>query len=168
MDVIATLNYHNHQLEDYKADTYQLKSCRTHAKHSQQILGKSSMLLRELTHVHTNFRSTNAYQPCILPGENCGKKKLNESKFCEMLHKTTFCSDNGVVFYWNEMFLLAELTNIQFDGTFFPVATQMSQLWSVFVAVGRDTLSTMYCLTTLKSEEIYSGIIHYNRQHHSV
>ena len=72
----------------------------------------------------------------------------------------TSSTDTGVVFFSNEMgTLLAEVINIQFDGTFFTVPTQFSQLWTIFVAVGRHTLPAIHCLMTAKSQELNKAVL---------
>ena len=51
--------------------------------------------------------------------------------------------------------LLSEVTNIEFDGTFYTVPIQFTQLWTVFVSVGRHTLPAIHCLRLSKSNELY-------------
>ena len=64
-----------------------------------------------------------------------------------MIHTSTFgkyfqfsvTSGNhtGVVFFSEKMMgFLSDVTNIQFDGTFFTVPIQFTQLWTLFVSVG--------------------------------
>ena len=55
--------------------------------------------------------------------------------------------------------LLDEVTDIQFDGTFFTVPTQFSQLWAIFVAVGRHALPALHCLMTVKSQDLYKAVL---------
>ena len=80
------------------------------------------------------------------------------SELCAILPTTDFgnyykfsgtCGNQtAVVFFSDKMNnFLTEVTNIQFDGTFFTVPVQFSQLWTIFVAVGRHTLPTIHCLT---------------------
>ena len=60
-------------------------------------------------------------------------------QFCQF----TVARDNqiAVVFYSDKMRTFpSEITNIQFDGTFFTVPVQFSQLWTIFASVGRHTL----------------------------
>ena len=54
---------------------------------------------------------------------------------------------------------LNEVTNIQFDGTFFTVPTQFFQLWTIFVSVGGHTLPAVHCLMTAKSQELYQAVL---------
>ena len=51
-----------------------------------------------------------------------------------------------------------EVTNIQFDGTFFTVPIQFYKLWTILVSVGRHTLPAIHCLMTSKSEILYQAV----------
>ena len=55
--------------------------------------------------------------------------------------------------------LLAEVTNIQFDGTFYTVPTQFFQLWTIFATVGRHTVPAINCLMTAKTQELYKAVL---------
>ena len=89
------------------------------------------------------------------------KISLSAFEFCGMLSATTFgefhqCSvtsgtDTGVVFFSNEMStLLSDVTDIQFDVTFFTVPTQFTQLLHV-------TCNTL--LMTAKSQAPYKAVL---------
>ena len=54
---------------------------------------------------------------------------------------------------------MSEITNIQFDVTFFTVPVQFYQLWTIFVAVGRHTLPAIHCLLTAKSQDLYQAVL---------
>ena len=54
---------------------------------------------------------------------------------------------------------LNEVTNVQFDGTFYTVPTQFSQLWTIFVSVGKHTLPAIHCLMTAKTQELYQAVL---------
>ena len=43
---------------------------------------------------------------------------------------------------------LSQVTNIQYDGTFFTVPIQFYQLWTIFISVRRHTLPAIHCLLT--------------------
>ena len=103
------------------------------------------------------YRSRRTLQPQI---------PSDASEFCEMLPTTNlgnyykFSVTNGnhigAIFFSSEMMhRLDEITNIQFDGTFYTVPKQFSQLWTIFVDVGRHTLPAIHCLMTSKSQELY-------------
>ena len=92
------------------------------------------------------------------------------SELCAMLPTTDFgnyykfsvtCGNQtAVVFFSDKMNnFLTEVTNIQFDGTFFTVPVQFFQLWTIFVAVGRHTLPAIHCLMTAKSQDLYQAIL---------
>ena len=127
-------------LHNHKSDVYQLKTkCKTVAKHSETNLRKvfddvarTDSCPREILFTECEsamYRARRMLQPKI---------PLNAFEFCEMLSTTTLgefhqCSiisgtDTGVVFFFNEISsLLSDVTNIQFDGTFFTVPTQFTQ-----------------------------------------
>ena len=93
------------------------------------------------------------------------------SQFCDMLPTTAFgdyykfsvtCGNDqtAVVFFSDKMKgFLFEVTNVQFDGTFFTVPVQFYQLWTIFVAVDRHTLPAIHCLMTGKSQNLYQAIL---------
>ena len=138
-NLITPLHNHNHQLEDYKTDIFRLKTkCKTLAKQSQNNLRKvfddatrTDPSAREVSFRECEsamYRSRRTLHPKI---------PLSASEFCGLLPSTTLgefhqCSvisetEIGVVFFSNEMStLLAEVTNIQFDGTFYTVPSILS------------------------------------------
>ena len=171
-NAITPLHNHNHPLADYKTDIYRLKTkCKTLAKQSQNNLRKVfddatriDPSAREISFTECEsamYRSRRTLQPKI---------PLTASEFCGMLPTTALgefhqCSvtsgtDTGVVFFSKEMStLLAEVTNIQFDGTFYTVPTQFGQLWTIFAALGRHTLPAIHCLMTAKSQDLYKAVL---------
>ena len=49
-------------------------------------------------------------------------------------------TDTAVIFYSDPMSsVLCEAEHIQFDGNFFTVPIQFTQLWTIFVAIGRQS-----------------------------
>ena len=65
----------------------------------------------------------------------------------------------AAVFYSEQMSaFLAEITNVQFDGTFFTVPKQFFQLWTIFVSVGRNSLPAIHCLMSSKSQDLYKAV----------
>ena len=54
---------------------------------------------------------------------------------------------------------LTDVTNVQFDGTFYTVPVQFCQLWTTSVAVGRHSLAAIHCLMTSKNQDLYSMIL---------
>ena len=66
----------------------------------------------------------------------------------------------AAVFYSEQMStFLAEITNVQFDGTFFTVPEQFFQLWTIFVSVGRHSLPAIHCLMSSKSQDLYKAVL---------
>ena len=96
------------------------------------------------------------------------KIPLTAIEFSDMLssigdhHKFTVrCGEQtGVIFFSDQMTtLLADITNIQFDNTFFTVPCQFVQLRTIFVAVGRHTAPVIYCLMTAKNQDLYQAVL---------
>ena len=107
------------------------------------------------------YRSRRKTQPKI---------PLSAEEFSEMLPGTTYGKHHkftislltqvAVIFYSETMMnLLPEITDIQFDGTFYTVPVQFYQLWTIFVVVDRYTLPAIHCLMTSKSQELYIAIL---------
>ena len=66
----------------------------------------------------------------------------------------------ATVFYSEQMnMFLAEITNMQFDGTFNTVPKQFYQLWTIFVSVGRYSLPAIHCLMSSKSQDLYKAVL---------
>ena len=86
-----------------------------------------------------------------------------------MISSTTFgkfyqclvtCGGNRAIFFSENMIsLLPDVIHFQFDGTFFTVPVQFSQLWTIFGAIGRHTLPAIHCLMTAKSQELYKAVL---------
>ena len=153
-NLITPLKQHNHNIEAYQTDIYQLKTrCKTIAKNIQINLRKvfddvtrndpcaCDISFRECE--SSLYRARRTLQPKI---------PYTAEKFCELIpnkafgqfYQFTVARDNqiAVVFYSDKMrTFLSEITNIQFDGTFFTVPVQFSQLWTIFASVGRHTPS---------------------------
>ena len=98
------------------------------------------------------------------------KIPLTADEFSEMLSTTPYgeyfkihvtCGEEtGVIFFSEQMVaLLSEVTNIQFDGIFYTVPNQFSQLWTVFVSVERHTLPAIHCFMTAKSKDLYKAVL---------
>ena len=166
------LAQHNHSDAEYDTHVYELKTkCKTISKSSQSNLRQ---IFNDVTRNDPSacdisfpqcessmYRARRKLQP-IIP--------LTASEFCDLLPTTTFgdyykfsvrCgNDIGVVFYSEQMStLLSEITNIQFDGTFFTVPIQFFQLWTIFVAVGKHSLPAIHCLMTAKSQDVYQAVL---------
>ena len=142
-NLITPLKGHNHDLKT---------KCKTLAKNSQTTLRK---VFDDATR-NSPFACETSFPQCELTMYRARKTvepkiPLNASEFVDMIHTTTFGKyfkfsvtsgdQTGVVFFSEQMAgLLSEVTNLQFDGTFFTVPIQFTQLWTVFVSVRRHSL----------------------------
>ena len=48
--------------------------------------------------------------------------------------------------------VMADIHDIQYDGTFYVVPTQFYQLFAIFVPIGRNAIPAIHCLMTNKEE----------------
>ena len=162
---------HNHSDTEYDTHIYELKTkCKTISKYSQSNLRQ---IFNDVTRNDPSacdisfpqcessmYRARRTLQP-IIP--------QTASEFSDLLPTTTFgeyykfsvrCGDDvGVVFYSDQMgTLLSEISNIQFDGTFYTVPIQFYQLSTIFVAVEKHSLPAIHCLMTGKSQDLYQAV----------
>ena len=171
-NLITPLKGHNHDVDEYRSEIFALKTkCKTMAKNSQTNLRKvfddatrDSQIACEISFPHCElsmYRARKTVEPKI---------PSNASEFLDLIPNTTYgkyfqfsvtSSDHtGVIFFSEKMSeFLSEVTNIQFDGTFYTCPVQFYQLWTVFVSVGRHTLPAIHCLLTGKGQELYEAVI---------
>ena len=177
-NLITPLTQHHHSNEDYQSNIFDLKAkCKTLAKHTQTNLRKvfddatrTDPSAHDVSFAECEaamYRARRTLQPKI---------PQSASEFSEMLssthlgtyHKFTVTCDGqtGVVLFSDQMkTFMAEVTNIQFDGTFYTVPNQFYQLWTVFVSVGRNTLPAIHCLLTAKNQELYQAVLESLKEH---
>ena len=77
-------------------------------------------------------------------------------------HKSTVIANNqtAIICFSDAMKdFIPQISDIQFDGTFFVVPIQFYQLWTLFVTVGNHTLPAIHCLMTGKEEELYTAVL---------
>ena len=169
-DLITPLSQHDHNIEEYKSDVFDLKTkCKTTAMHSQTNLRlKFLMIQQEVIPVRVKLHLTSANQPCIVRGEICNQKFPDAFKFCEMLCTTSFgkyfpgsvnCGTDTAAIFYSDTMSSAEVIHSQFEGTFFTVPIQFAQLWTIFVAIGRHSLPAIHCLMTAKNQELYTAVL---------
>ena len=171
-DLITPLPPDNHNTEEYRSDVFDLKTkCKKTAMHSQTNLRhvfddttRGDPSAREVSFPEWEsamYRARRRLQP---------KFPSDAVEFCEMLPtaslgkyyqgSVTCGTDTAVIFYSDAMSsVLCEVMHIQFDGTFFTVPIQFTQLWTIFVAIGRHSLPAIHCLMTAKSEELYTAVL---------
>ena len=171
-NLVTPLREHNHTVNEYMTEVFKLKSkCKSSAKSSQTNLRK---VFDDAT--RTDPHSCDISFPECESSMYRARRKiqtkipLTADEFSEMLSTTpygeyfkihvTCCEETGVIFFSEQMVaLLSEVTNIQFDGTFYTVPNQFSQLWTVFVSVERHTLPAIHCLITAKSKDFYKAVL---------
>ena len=171
-DLITPLAQHHHSTEDYQSDIFGLRTkCKTLAKHTQTNLRKvfddatrTDPSAHDISFAECEaamYRARRTLQPKI---------PQSASEFSEMLSSThlgiynkfsvTCDGQTGVVFFSDQMkTFMAEVTNIQFDGTFYTVPNRFYQLWTIFVSVVRNTLPAIHCLLTSKKQELYQAVL---------
>ena len=156
---------HNHGIEEYKSGVYELKTkCKKMAESTQDNLRKifddetrTSLFATEISFNECEssmYRSRRRLQPKIPLTAIEFSVMLPESTFAKR-HKFTVTTDNhtAVVFYSQYMKnYLSEISKIQYDGTFYTVPAQFSQLWTIFVVIARHALPAIHCLMTSKEK----------------
>ena len=55
--------------------------------------------------------------------------------------------------------MLGDISDIQFDGTFYVVPKLFYQLFTIFISIGTHTLPAIHCLMTHKDEDLYTAVI---------
>ena len=171
-NLIYPKSEHNHGLQDYRAEVYAIKTkCKTTAQTSQHNLRqifndvtRSNPSASQVTFKECEssmFRARKILQPMI---------PQSASEFSEVLPTTTFAVNHkatvivdgriAVIIFSDKLYyLLADITNIQFDGTIYTVPKQFYQLWTLFLTVGRHAIPAIHCLLTNKDEELYVAVI---------
>ena len=108
------------------------------------------------------FRSRRLLQPRI---------PRTTLEFCEILPTFTEFAVNlkptvilgdliGVIFFSDKIYeIAADISNIQFDGTFYTVPKLFYQLWTIFFSVGKHVLPVIHCLLNSKEEELYNAVL---------
>ena len=162
-NLIYPKSEHNHPIQDYHTEAYAIKTkCKRIAQTSQHNLRQifnditrsdpsaSQVTFKECE--SSMFRSRKILQPMI---------PQSAAEFCEVLPTTTFAVNLkatinvdgrvAVIFFSDKLYdFLADITNIQFDGTFYTVPRQFYQLWTIFLTVGRHAIPAIHCLLTNK------------------
>ena len=66
----------------------------------------------------------------------------------------------AVIFFSETIFeVLGDISDIQFDGTFYVVPRLFYQLFTIFLSIGRHSIPGIHCLMTHKDEELYTALI---------
>ena len=169
---IILTSQHNQGLDMYNDDIYSMKKkCNEAAKSSGENLRK---IFNDQTRIvpagrkisFVNCESTmycarrnlqpkipqNAFElECTLPGTLYG---------IHFKGSVVIGSDRAFIFFSNELIpLLVDVSGICFDGTFFTVAIQFHQLWTIFIVVNQHVIPAIHCLLTGKSEQLYDTLL---------
>ena len=171
-NLITPLKNHDHSVDLYKTQVYQLKTkCKSVAKNSQTNLRMvfDDVTRRDPGACHISFpecessmyRARRMIQPKIPLTANEFIDMLTTTQYMEHFKFAAISGDQiAAVFYSEQMStFLAEITNVQFDGTFFTVPKQFFQLWTIFVSVGRHSLPAIHCLMSSKSQDLYKAVL---------
>ena len=170
--LIDQLASHNHEIDSYNADIYSIKAkCKEAAKVSRANLRE---VFNDVTRIatagrnisftnceSTMYRSRRELQPKIpqtlleleeaLPGTPYGinyKGTINVG------------NDRAFIFFSEEIIaILADISEICFDGTFYTVPIQFYQLWTIFIVVNHHVFPAIHCLLTGKSQELYESLL---------
>ena len=172
MNLIYPKSEHNHQIEDYKSETFALKfKCRKMATNSQSNLRE---IFNEVTRFDPSahlvtfkgcesmmFRARRAIQPTI---------PQTSIEFCDQLPTTNFAihlkaivilhERIAVGFFSDKIYdILGDIYDIQFDGSFYVVPRLFYQLFTIFLSTERHSIPVIHCLMTHKDEELYTALV---------
>ena len=170
-NLITALAKHNYTLVAYNSAANELKSkCKIIAQNSHDNLRK---IFNDVTREHPSasevsfpecesamYRSRRMLQPKI---------PTSAVEFSEMLDTTSFgkffrCSvsinnQTAMIFFSDKVQnILPQISNIQFDGTFYTVPVQFYQLWTIFLTADRYTIPGIHCLMTSKDQGLYTAV----------
>ena len=153
-NLISPIAIHNHSLVEYKSKEYELKSkCKTKARSSQDSLRR---IFDDITRDDTAGSSVSFPQceSAMYRSRRMSQPKIptNAIEFSEIISTTTFGKfyrstvsvdyKTAIIFFSEKLKTnLPQIKSIQFDGTFQTVPVQFFQLWTIFITVGRYTLS---------------------------
>ena len=95
---------------------------------------------------------------------------MSVNEFCEMLPTTSFAINFkatikleervAVIFFTEKIYeIIADVHDIQYDGTFHVQPKLFCQLFTIFLSIGRNTILAIHCLKTTKDEELYTAVI---------
>ena len=69
-------------------------------------------------------------------------------------------NDRAFIFFSEEIIaILADISEICFDGTIYTVPIQFYQLWTIFIVVNHHVFPAIHCLLTGKSQELYESLM---------
>ena len=145
-NLIYPKSEHYHGLQDYSVELYAITTkCKTIAQTSQHNLRQifndvtrsdpsaSQVTFKECE--SSMFRARKILQPMIPQSASEFSEVLPTATFAVNLKATVIVDGRiAVIFFSDKLYdLLADITNIQFDGTFYTVPKQFCQLWTLFL-----------------------------------
>ena len=163
---------HNHDIEEYNADIFALKAkCRKGANSNRDNIRE---IFNEVTRTDPAAHQI-TFKECesLMYRARCAsqpKIPMSVSEFCEMLPTTSFAINLkatikldarvAVIFFSEKIYeIMADVHDIQYDGTFHVVPKLLYQLFTIFLSIGRNTIPAIHCLMTNKDEELYTAVI---------
>ena len=172
VNLIFPKTEHNHNVEEYKAEVFALKAkCRKRASSSKDNLRE---IFNNVTRTDPSAHQI-TFKECesLMYRARCDSQpRLPKSavEFCEMLPTTNFAANLkatiklderiAIIFFSEKIStLMADIHDIQYDGTFYVVPKLFYQLFTIFLTVGRHSIPAIHCLMTNKDEELYTAVI---------
>ena len=172
INLVYPKSLHNHEVDAYNSEVFALKSrCRTRAKSSRDNL---RYLFNDTTRADPSAHKV-TYKECeslMFRARRTSQPIIPKSaiEFCDLLPTTNFAlnlkatitlSDRIAVIFFSEKIhiMIGDISDIQFDGTFYVVPRIFYQLFTIFISIGTHTLPAIHCLMTHKDEELYTEVI---------
>ena len=171
-NLIILLANHNHETDNYNDHIYLMKAkCKEAAKSSGENLRKifNDVTRRDpkgrtITFVKCEslmYRARRQLQPKIPQTSFELESTLQGTPYGLFLKDCVTVGDNQAFIFFSDetMTILAEISDISFDGTFYTVPKQFYQLWTIFIVVNQHVIPAIHYLLTGKSQELYEAIL---------
>ena len=172
ISLIYPKSEHNHEIEVYQSDAFALESkCRKMANTSRANIRE---VFDEVTRYDPSahkitfkecepmmFRARRASQPTIPKTAIQFRDQLPTTNFAFHLKAIVVLGERIAVIFFSETIfqVLGDISDIQFDGTFYVVPRLFYQLFTIFLSIGRHSIPGIHCLMTHKDEELYSAVV---------
>ena len=171
-NLIILLANHNHEIDNYNDHIYLMKAkCKEAAKSLGENLRKNFNDVtrrdpkgRTITFVKCEslmYRARRQLQPKIPQTSFELESTSQGTPYGLFLKDCVTVGDNQAFIFFSDetMTILAEISDISFDGTFYTVPKQFYQLWTIFIVVNQHVIPAIHCLLTGKSQELYEAIL---------
>ena len=151
MSIIRNVRYTKCPL--YEMSVYEMSVYEMSANPSRDPKGRTITFLKCETLM---YRTRRQLQPKILTTENTSfeLESILQGTPYELFTKYFVTVGDNQAFFFSDvtMTILAEISDISFDGTFYTVPKQFYQLWTIYIVVDQHVIPAIHCLLIGKSQ----------------